>query len=490
MGYTGYNFRWRNMKTNIAVLLLLCGAVVGQPGLAYGESNVSLLKRLSDGYAELASRTKPGVVAIATERIVVRRNNPLFGTPFGGPRFNAPDSTEHRRTGAGSGVIVEHEGGHYILTNNHVIEGAKSIHVELTDGRHFDAEVVGADTLSDLAVLKIDAEDLPAVTWGRSANLRVGESVIAIGNPFGLEHTVTKGMVSALGRDRFRSGHSLLTDYGSFIQTDAAINPGNSGGALINVEGELIGINTAILSNPRNSDPGNKGVGFAIPVDLALNVLGQLVEHGVVRRGLLGAKIHDLNPMLAEALGLETTNGVFVRELSVDGPAERAGLKPGDVILSMNSTRMRTVTQLRSRIGATSPGTEVSLRVLREGKEKSIDVELGELSESVFASAPTQEAQPEETGSLGLRLRTLTAEAAEKYGYEGESGVLISQVRRGSQAERAGLRPGDLILKVAHKSVESIDDYQHIVDTFESGEAVLFEVRRGASTNFIPLRIP
>ena len=448
-----------------------------------------MLRQLSDGYAELAARTKPGVVAIAAERIVVRRNNPLFGTPFGGPRFNVPDSTEHRRTGAGSGVIVEHEGEHYVLTNNHVIEGAKSIHVELTDARHYEAEVVGADTLSDLAVLKIEADDLPAVPWGRSASLKVGESVIAIGNPFGLEHTVTKGMVSALGRDRFRSGHSQWTDYGSFIQTDAAINPGNSGGALINVEGELIGINTAIVSNPRNPDPGNKGVGFAIPVDLALNVLGQLVEHGEVRRGLLGAKIRGLDPMMAEALGLETTNGVFLHELAVDGPAQSAGLRPGDVILSMDGRTMRTVTQLRSRIGATAPGTKVRLRVLREGKEKSIDVELGELSDSELASAPAQEA-PEATGSLGLRLRTLTTEAAQKYGYEGETGVLISQVRRGSQAGRAGLRPGDLILKVGYKKVASIDDYQSVVDALESGEAVLFEVRRGPSTNFVPLRIP
>lgn len=478
------------MKTRIAVILLLCATVVGQPSLAYGESNASLLQRLSDGYAELAARTNPGVVAIATERIFVRKNNPLFGNPFGGPRFNAPDSTEHRRKGGGSGVIVEHEGEHYVLTNNHVIEGAKSIHVELTDGRHFDAEVVGADTLSDLAVLKIDAEDLPAVPWGRSASLRVGESVIAIGNPFGLEHTVTKGMVSALGRDRFRSGHSVLTDYGSFIQTDAAINPGNSGGALINVEGELIGINTAIASNPRNPDPGSKGVGFAIPVDLALNVLSQLVEHGEVRRGLLGAMIKDLDPMLAEALGLETTNGVFVRQLTADGPAENAGLRPGDVIMTMDGAPMHSVTELRSRIGTTAPGTEVSFRVLREGKERTMDVELGELSESMFASSPAQELQPEETGSLGLRLRTLTSEAAEKYGYEGETGVLISQVRRGSQAARARLRPGDLILKVAYKKVESIDDYQGIIDSLESGEAILFEVRRDRSTNFVPMRIP
>ena len=475
------------MKTHIAVISLLCSAMV-LPGMANATSNLALLQQLSDGYAELAARTKPGVVALATDRVVVRRNNPLFGTPWGGPRFNAPDSTEYRRPGAGSGVIVEHDGEHYILTNNHVIEDAESIHVELTDARHFEAEVVGADTLSDLAVLKIEAEDLPAVPWGRSADLRVGESVIAIGNPFGLEHTVTKGMVSALGRDRFRSSNSRIADYGSFVQTDAAINPGNSGGALINVEGELIGINTAIVST-RGSDPGSKGVGFAIPVDLALSVLGQLIEHGEVRRGLLGAEIRDLTPMMAEALGLKSTNGVFLVTLTPDGPAERAGMRAGDVVLSLDGTVMRTMTQLRSRIGATAPGAEVRLRVLREGKNKTIEVELGELSESVFASAPAQEAQPEETGSLGLRLRDLTSEAAQKYGYEDETGVLISQVRKGSQAARAGLRPGDLIVKVAYEEIETVDDFRKTIEGLESGEAVLFEVRRKGTTNFVPLRI-
>ena len=476
------------MNSRIALAVLLCSGMVGQAGPTHGSGALKQLQTMSEGFADVAARTTPGVVAISTERVaVVHRNNPFRGTPWG-PRFNMPDSTEQRRQGTGSGVIVEHDGDHYVLTNNHVVEGAKSIRVELTDARHFEAEVVGADTLSDLAVLEIDADDLPAVPWGTSADLRVGEWVLAIGNPFGLEHSVSAGIVSAMGRDRTPRPRGRLTDYGSFIQTDAAINPGNSGGPLVNLEGELVGINTSIISNAY--DPGNKGIGFAIPVDLALNVLGQLVEHGEVRRGLLGAHIRDLSPMLAEAVGLESTNGVLIAELTPDGPAERAGLLPGDVILTMDGEEMRTVTELRSRVGATAPGTEVTIRLVREGEKKEVDVELGQLSESAFAAAPAAESEPEATGSLGLRLRNLTPEDAEKYGYEAETGVLIAQVRRGSQAGRAGLRPGDVIVNIAYKQVTSIDDYERIVGDFESDKAVLFEIRRGSDTNFVPLKMP
>ena len=483
------------MNNRIALVVLLCSGMAGQPGPTHGSTalaqdnpTLGLLQTMSEGFADVAARTTPGVVAISTERIeVIHRNNPFRGTPWG-PRFNVPDSSEQHREGSGSGVIVEHDGDHYILTNNHVVEGAKSIRVELTDARHFEATVVGADTLSDLAVLEIDADGLPAVPWGTSADLRVGEWVLAIGNPFGLEHSVSAGIVSALGRDRTPRGPGRLTDYGSFIQTDAAINPGNSGGPLINLKGELVGINTSIISSAR--DPGNKGIGFAIPVDLAVNVIGQLVEYGEVRRGLLGAHIRDLNPIMAEAVGLASTNGVLVVQLTPEGPAERAGLQPGDVILSMDGAETRTVTELRSRIGATPPGTEVTIRLTRAGKEKEVDVELGELSDSAFASAPAADEEPEETGSLGLRLRAVTSEDADKYGYEKGSGVLISQVRKGSQAGRAGLRPGDLIVKIAYKEVASIDDYERIVGELESGTAVLFEIRRGAETTFVPLRVP
>lgn len=468
------------MKTRIAVIVLLCSAAIG-PGLVYGKSNLALLQELSDEYAELAARTTPGVVAIAIERVVTRRNNPFSGTPWGGPRFNQPQSQEEILPGSGSGVIVEHGGEHYILTNNHVVKEAVNIRVELADTRNFEAEVVGVDTLSDLAVLKVEAADLPAIPWGKSADLRVGEWVLAIGNPFGLEHSVSNGIVSALGRDRFQD------DYGSFIQTDAAINPGNSGGALINVNGELVGINTAIISG---RDRGNKGVGFAIPVDLALNVLDQIVTHGVVRRGYLGAGIRPLNADLAEALGMDNTQGVFIRDILSGGAAEKAGLEVGDVVLELNGERMRTSTQFRSLIGATAPGTKVTLLVLRRGKEKKIRAELEDRTESVLASAPAEKAEPEQTGSLGLRLRNLTREDAEKYGFAEDTGILISQVRKGSLTARANLRPGDLLVRINYEEIASTDDYERVVDKIEPGKAALFELRRGPQAFFRALRIP
>ncbi len=476
------------MKTNIAVLVLLCSAVIGQPGLVYGKSSLALIQDLSDGFADLVAQTKPGVVAIKTERVVVRRNNPFTGAPWGGPRFNQPQSQE-LQPGSGSGVIVEHEGEHFILTNNHVVKDAVSIRVDLADARHFNAEIVGTDTLSDLAVLEIDQDDLPAVPWGQSATLREGEWVLAIGNPFGLEHSVSQGIISALGRDRDRRRRELeIADYGSFIQTDAAINPGNSGGALINLKGELVGINTSIITNPR--DPGSKGIGFAIPVDLALDVLGQIVAHGEVRRGYLGAGIRPLDPDLAEALGLENTQGVFVEEVKPGAAAEEAGLEASDVVLELDGTRMRTATQFRSLIGATAPGTKVRLLVLRRGEEREIEAELGELTESVAISPPSEETESEATGTLGLRLQDLTPEIAEKLGYEGQTGVLISRVQPGSQAARTGLSRGDLIVRINYREITSRDDFEGAVDGIESGKAVLFELRRRSQTFFRPLRIP
>ena len=468
------------MKTKIAAALLLCTAVVGQPSLSYGKSNLTLLQDLSDAYAELAAKTTPGVVAIAIERVVTRRNNPCPGTPWGGPRFNQPQGEEQILPGTGSGVIVDYDGEHYILTNSHVVQEAVSITVELADARNFEAQVVGVDTLSDLAVLRIEAADLPAVPWGESADLRVGELVFAIGTPFGLEHTVTKGIISALGRDRFQK------DYGSFIQTDASINPGNSGGALINGKGELVGINTAIMSG---RDRGSKGIGFAIPVDLALDVLGQIVTHGEVRRGYLGAVIMPLDADFAEALGLKDTHGVFIDAVQPGRAAAKAGMEAGDVVLELDGVRMRTSTQFRSQIGATPPGTGVTLLVLRQGKEKKIKAELGELTQSAYASKAPEAEEPEQTGSLGLRSRNLTREDAEKYGYS-EEGVIIAQVRKGSLAARKDLRPGDLLVRINYEEITSTDDYERAVDKLEPGKAALFELRRGPRTFFRPLRVP
>jgi len=446
------------------------------------EGSLRQLQALSDGFASVAAEVKPGVVAIVSEHTVSsRRRSPLEGTPWE-HFFEMPQhpQREHRRPpGQGSGVIVEYEDKHYILTNYHVVRAADAIRVELTDERHFEAEVVGTDSLSDLAVLRVEADDLPAISWGKSSDLKVGEWVLAIGNPFALEHTVTSGIVSALGRARFGA------EYGSFIQTDAAINPGNSGGALVNLRGELVGINTAIYSQ----SGGYMGIGFAIPVDLTRAVLAQLVEHGEVRRGLLGVTIGDVSATTAEALGMEDTQGVLVTSVTPDGPADQAGVTAGDVILAIDGERMRDQTQLKSRIGATSPDTRVKLRILRKKREKAITVTLGQLTERAIAAATGEtESTPEST--LGMRLQELTPELARRYRHDGASGVIVAEVRRGSEADRGGLRPRDLILEVNQRFVGTIGDYEEAMADLESGDAALFLISRRGRQFFISLRLP
>ena len=466
--------------TRTAVIFLGLLAVPALLGATPGGS-LHQLQALSDGFASVAAEVKPGVVAIVSEHTVSSRgHSPFRGTPWE-HFFEMPEQPqrEHRRPGQGSGVIVDYEGEHYILTNYHVVRAADEIRVELTDERHFEAEVVGADSLSDLAVLKIEAEDLPAVAWGKSSELRVGEWVMAIGNPFALEHTVTSGIISALGRARFGA------EYGSFIQTDAAINPGNSGGALVNLRGELVGINTAIYSQ----SGGYMGIGFAIPVDLTRTVLAQLVEHGEVRRGLLGVTIADVGATTSEALGMEDTQGVLVTSVTPDGPADQAGVKAGDVLLAIDGERMRDQTQLKSRIGATAPETRVNLRILRKKREKTIAVTLGQLTEGAIAAA-TGQTEPTPESTLGMRLQELTPETARRYGHDGESGVLVAEVLRRSEAALAGLRPGDLIVEVNQVPVATIGDYEDAMEDLESGDAVLFLIQRRGRHIFITLRLP
>ena len=462
----------------------ICLGVLMAPALLGATSRESLdqLQALSDGFASVAAEVKPGVVSIVSEHTITARGRiPFEGTPWE-HFFESPEQNprERRRPGQGSGVIVDFEGEHYILTNYHVVRAAEEIRVELTDERHFEAEVVGADSLSDLAVLKIDADDLPAVSWGKSGELRVGEWVLAIGNPYGLEHTVTSGIVSALGRARF--GRS---EYGSFIQTDAAINPGNSGGALVNLHGELVGINTAIYSQ----SGGYQGIGFAIPVDLTRMVLAQLIEHGEVRRGFLGVTIDEVDAMTGEALGMSDTQGVLVSSVTPGGPADEAGVKAGDVILAIDGQGMRNPTQLKSQIGATLPDTRVSLRILRKKRETTIAVTLGQLTEDAMAAA-TGESEHVSEASLGLRLQELTPELAQRYGHEGETGVIVVQVRRGGEAARRGLRSGDLIVEVNQEYVSNLDDYEAAMDGLESGDTVLFLIERRGRQYFTKLRLP
>ena len=389
------------------------------------------------------------------------------------------------------GVIINFSGDQYIITNNHVISQADNIRVEMTDSRFFESEVIGRDPLSDIAVLKVAAEDLPTVAMGDSEQLREGEWVLAIGNPIGFAHSVTTGIISALGRGRFS-----VSEYGSFIQTDAAINPGNSGGALVNLRGELIGINTAIVSR----SGGNIGLGFAIPINLVKDVVSQLVEHGEVRRGLLGVIIGDLDPLVAETMGLDRNHGVVIDKVTPGGAADKAGVKVDDVVLAIDGQPMRNSTELRDRIGRTAPGTEVELLVLRDGKEERIKVELELRTEEALAAGRSRDDADAEQEVLGLKVRELTAELAQRLGYEDENGVLIARVKRGSEAARRGLNRGELIQEVGHKQeetqviyrrqVETVEDLEDALAEIEPGDAFMMRVLGQRGTRLIGMRMP
>lgn len=451
-------------------LFILSLAVAGN---AQASDNMQLLRQMSDGFAELAAQVKHGVVKITTESTEEGR---VFDLPWRRP-FRAPDQWHQ---GQGSGVIVEFDGQQYVITNNHVIRRADNIRVEATDSRFFAAEVVGRDTLSDVAVLKIDAENLPTLTLGDSDQLREGEWVMAIGNPLGFAHSVTMGTVSALGRDRFGR------EYGSFIQTDAALNKGNSGGGLINLRGELVGLNTAITSN----DGGNIGIGFAIPVNLVKHVAEQLIEHGEVRRGLLGVRIDNLDPLLAEAMGLDNTQGVLIRNVVSGRAADKAGVKRDDIVLEVDGQPVHNAVDLRSQIGRTAPGVEVELLVLRDGEKKRVKVELESLTEEALASAAEPRDSNEARGPLGIRVENLKDEWAERLGYQDESGVVIVQVARGSEAAKRGLRRWMLIQQINGEWVETVAEYEDVLEAIEPGDAFMVRVLGSQGTRLVGLRMP
>ena len=442
-------------------------------GNVQASENLQFLRQMSDGFAELAAQVKPGVVKVTTEGTEEGR---IFDLPWGRP-FRAPNQP---RRGQGSGVIAEFDGRRYIITNNHVIRHADDIRVEGTDSRFFAAEVVGRDSLSDVAVLKIDADDLPTLTMGDSDQLREGEWVMAIGHPLGLAYSATVGTVSALGRARFGP------EYGSFIQTDAAINMGNSGGALVNLRGELVGINTAIHSN----DGGNIGIGFAIPINLVKHVAEQLIEHGEVRRGLLGVHIRDLEPLLAEAMGLDNTQGVLIDQVRSGQAADKAGVKRDDIVLEVDGQPVYNAVDLRSQIGRTAPGVEVELLVLRDGGRKRIKVELESLTEEALATSAGARDSNETRGPLGIRVENLKDEWAERLGYEDESGVVIVRVARGSEAAKRGLRRGMLIQEINDEQVETVEDYEDALGEIEPGSAFMMRVLGERGTRLIGMRMP
>ena len=400
-------------------------------------------------------------------------NNPfdLFNDEFMrryfGQQFQQRQSPPQRVIGQGSGFIISKDG--YILTNNHVAGKADKITVKLNDGREFDAKLVGADSHSDVAVIKIEADNLPTLPFGDSDNLRVGEWVLAFGNPFGLSHTVTAGIVSAKGR----SGVGI-TDYEDFIQTDAAINPGNSGGPLINLNGQVVGINTAIFSK----SGGYMGIGFTIPINMVKVIHDQLIAHGEVTRGYLGVNIQDLTPELAKSFGLKDKKGILVADVVKDSPADNSGIKRGDVILKMNNNDVVDAGKFRNQIALILPGHKIHLVLWRKNGQQSVSVDIGKRPES----DPAKSADSERLSKLGIAVTNLIPSLAEQFGYQGESGVLITDVDRDSIAAWSGLRPGMLIQEVNQHPVKKVGEF---LERLPQKGNVLLLIKAGPQTLFI-----
>lgn len=443
---------------------------------AYGQTLTS--------YADLVSRVSPAVVTIrSTERARQAQQLPFMDDPsfreFFGDRL--PQQSPRRVQGVGSGVIVSPEG--YILTNHHVVEGALEIKVELTDKRTFTAKLVGSDPPSDLAVLKVEATGLPTVELGDSDKVRVGDAVLALGNPLGVGQTVTSGIVSAKGRSTGLSDGS----FEDFLQTDAAINRGNSGGALVNINGELIGINSQILS----PSGGSIGIGFAIPSNMAKAVMNQLLADGRVRRGMLGVTIQSVDADLAASLNLAAAKGAIVTSVASGGPAERAGLKRGDVITAINKQPISDNNGLRNLVASMAPGSSVEVTALRNGRDQSFKVALAELpAQPQQESEETSSTRPPVGGveKFGLTLQPLTAQSASRYGLDADDqGLLVARVDPTSNAASSGIRPGDLIQEVNRQPVRTFADFNTAIQQSGAKPALLL-IKRRDSVNYVTLR--
>jgi len=428
-------------------------------------------------FISLAKKLGPSVVNVSTTSVRgSARNAPAPGGNdpaeefwqrfFGGRTPRGPQ----RQSGVGSGFIVDSDGT--ILTNYHVVDGAQKLSVTLSDGKNYDAKVVGRDQKSDIAVIKIEAgRTLPAAPLGDSDRLEVGEWVMAIGNPFGLDHTVTSGIVSAKGRNIGQG------PYDNFIQTDASINPGNSGGPLINLRGEVIGINTAIFSQ----SGGNVGIGFAIPSNSVKELLPQLRDKGKVVRGFIGASVQKVSPEIAESLNINPARGALVADLVKGGPAERAGVKTGDVIIEFDRRPIKESADLPQQVARVAPGAAVPIKVIRDGKETTLSLTVGEMKDTEVAATV-------EEGELGLTVQPLTPQLAENLGLERTDGLVISAVKPGSAADEAGLRSGDIVVEINRQPVKSLADYNREIARNEKAKSVLFLVRRGQSSLFLALK--
>jgi serine protease Do/serine protease DegQ len=417
--------------------------------------------------APMLERATPAVVNIATESRVALRRNPLLDDPFFRHFFNIPDQPRQRRAqSVGSGVVVDARHG-YVITNHHVVEGADTITVTLNDGRQLDAKVIGSDPESDVAVIRIPNGKLTALPLADSDRLRVGDFVVAIGNPFGLGQTVTSGIVSALGRTGLG-----IQGYEDFIQTDASINPGNSGGALVNLRGELVGVNTAIIA----PGGGNVGIGFAIPSNMVARLMSQIVKHGSVRRGQLGVSVQDLTPELARAFNIPANQGAVIAQVVPRSAAAKAGLREGDVVLRVNDRLIRDAGSLRNAIGHLEVGASVQLEVLRNGRSLNIDARVGEY---VPDKAEGDDLNPRLAGAIFEDIGP-TSPLAGKV-----QGVLVVRVESGSPAARAGLRSNDVITAINRQRVSSTDELRRIA---AGSNALIINLIRGRGELLLVLR--
>lgn len=454
---------------------------------AEDKESIDALRQMGKAFAGIAEKASPAVVGVKAEKVITQEDYPSlrewpFGDPFGDEffdqffRFQMPRrryrQPEYRQLAQGSGFIISSDG--YILTNNHLVGGAKEVTVQLADDREFTAEIIGADRDSDVALVKIDAEDLPTLELADSDRLEVGEWVIAIGNPFGLSHTVTAGIVSAKGRSGFG-----IAEFEDFIQTDAAINRGNSGGPLVNLDGEVVGINTAIIG-----PGGNIGIGLAIPINMAKVVQKQLIDTGQVVRGFLGVGIQDIDPVEAESLGLEDAKGVVVTEVTEDSAAEKAGFKRYDVVIEFEGEKIETMNEFRNRVAMLKPGTEVKIVVWRDGKRKTLRAKLGKLSEGGAAAAS------EVREELGLTVRALTEDLARRLGYEDLAGVLVSDVKSGSAADKKGIRVGMLIMEVNREPVKNPKEFHKAIEEGAKKGTYLLQMHNGENSFLVGLRAP
>jgi serine protease Do len=506
---TGFMKTGRDRIKEIATTIILAGslAAAGPPAradgaLTEGQFNAAVAapaEQLGHAFAMIAAHVRPAVVSVYSEKIIKLRQQDMF--PFGGnpfqqffgggnsaPQGRQPELKEHEE-GTGSGMIIDKKGR--ILTNLHVVKDMDDIKVQLADKRSFKAEVIGTDAPSDLAVIQIKGDipsDLPTVDLGDSDSLQVGYLVMAIGSPFGFVQTVTTGVISATGR----SGLGINT-YEDFLQTDAAINPGNSGGPLVDMHGDVVGINSVIATHIGQF----AGVGFAIPINMAKAILPTLIKGGTVERGFLGVAIQEVTTGLAKEFGVPEGQGALVAQVNNDSPAAKAGIETGDVILRYGGKTVHDSAELRNMVAATAPGTKAKVQVMRDGKEKSLNVDIGKLTPEIVAAAGAEPGQNEDQnaggmlGNLGLTVETLNQDAARQFNYQGpvEKGAIVTDVQDGSLASLAGLQPGDVVVEADRHKVVSQADLERILSNAKNKASVLLLVKRDNASLFVVMQL-